>query len=208
MVYVWYDALTSYMTGIGYGEGEEGSDEFKSYWPADLHMIGKDIMRFHAVYWPAFMMAAGIAAAEHDLRPRLDLFEQDKMSKSKGNVVYPEPIVDALDLRRAGNDALRYYLLRERLRPGRQLFARGPDQRYNRDLANGLGNLASRTLTMIARYCDGNVHWRIPKPSTEDSLTGRAAGRGADASREVRCAFSFLALWRLSGQPSRPWTVI
>jgi len=149
--YVWYDALTSYLSGIGYGEGADGeaNPHFKKYWPADLHMIGKEIIRFHAVYWPAFLMAAGLRLPEKIFAHGWLLFEQEKMSKSKGNVAYPEPIVKVL-----GNDALRYYLLREVVFGQDGNFSRDSlITRYNADLANGLGNLASRILTMIATYC-------------------------------------------------------
>jgi methionyl-tRNA synthetase len=159
VVYVWYDALTGYMTGIGYAEGEEGSAEFQKLWPADLHMIGKDIIRFHAIYWPAFLMAAGLPLPKTIFAHGWIYYEQDKMSKSKGNVVYPEPIVDALDSFGApGNDALRYYLLRDTPFGQDASFSYdGLVQRYNSDLANGLGNLASRTLTMVLKYCGGTV---------------------------------------------------
>jgi len=154
--YVWYDALTSYMSGIGYAEGPDGSDEFRHYWPANLHMIGKEIIRFHAVYWPAFLMAAEMPLPKQVFAHGWLLFEQEKMSKSKGNVAYAEPIVKVL-----GNDALRYYLLRETVFGQDGNFSRDAlITRYNADLANGLGNLASRILTMIERYCDG----RIPSP--------------------------------------------
>jgi len=159
--YVWYDALTSYMTGIGYGEGADGeaNPKFKKYWPADLHMIGKEIIRFHAVYWPAFLMAADLPLPKQIFAHGWLLFEQEKMSKSKGNVAYPEPIVKVL-----GNDALRYYLLRETVLGQDGNFSREAlITRYNADLANGLGNLASRVLTMIQQYCGG----RIPKPDDE-----------------------------------------
>ncbi|MGA8184659.1 MAG: methionine--tRNA ligase [Terriglobia bacterium] len=159
VVYVWYDALTGYMTGIGYAEGDEGSAEFQKLWPADVHMIGKDIIRFHAIYWPAFLMAAGLPLPKTIFAHGWIYYEQDKMSKSKGNVVYPEPIVDALDSFGApGNDALRYYLLRDTPFGQDASFSYdGLVQRYNSELANGLGNLASRTLTMILKYCGGTV---------------------------------------------------
>ena len=159
VVYVWYDALAGYMTGIGYAEGEQGSAEFQRLWPADLHMIGKDIIRFHAVYWPAFLMAAGLPLPKTVFAHGWIYYEQDKMSKSKGNVVYPEPIVDALDSFGApGNDALRYYLLRDTPFGQDASFSyEGLVQRYNSDLANDLGNLANRTITMLNRYLGGNI---------------------------------------------------
>src|ERR1700729_4330268 len=158
--YVWYDALTSYMSGIGYAsENKKREDEFAKFWPADLHMIGKEIIRFHAVYWPAFLMAAGLPLPKQIFAHGWLLFEQEKMSKSKGNVAYPEPIVKVL-----GNDALRYYLLRETVFGQDGNFSREAlITRYNADLANGLGNLANRVLTMIGKYCGGVI------PSEGDS---------------------------------------
>jgi methionyl-tRNA synthetase len=154
--YVWYDALTSYMTAIGWGVGENGTAEFQRYWPADLHMVGKEIIRFHAVYWPAFLMAAELPLPKQIFAHGWLLFEQEKMSKSKGNVAYPEPIVKVM-----GNDALRYYLLRDVVFGQDGNFSRDAlITRYNSDLANGLGNLASRVLNMIERYCGG----QIPRP--------------------------------------------
>ena len=161
--YVWYDALTSYMSGIGFVDGEpnskKDSERFKKFWPADVHMIGKEIIRFHAVYWPAFLMAAFPDKKLSEYMPgRIQahgwlLFEQEKMSKSKGNVAYAEPIVRAL-----GNDALRYYLLREVVFGQDGNFSKDAlITRYNADLANGLGNLTSRVLTMIENYFGGLV---------------------------------------------------
>src|SRR5580658_7936725 len=152
--YVWYDALTSYMSGIGYAsENKKRQDEFAKFWPADLHMIGKEIIRFHAIYWPAFLMAADLPLPKQIFAHGWLLFEQEKMSKSKGNVAYPEPIVKVL-----GNDALRYYLLREVVFGQDGNFSREAlITRYNADLANGLGNLASRTLTMIERSFQGAI---------------------------------------------------
>lgn len=150
VVYVWYDALTSYLSGIGYGDDEM---QYEKYWPAQLHLVGKEIIRFHCVYWPAFLWAAGEELPKGVFAHGWLLFDHQKMSKSKGNVAYAEPIARVL-----GTDALRYYLLRD--------VPFGQDgnfshealiTRYNSDLANGLGNLASRTLTMIQRYCDGQV---------------------------------------------------
>ena len=167
VVYVWYDALTGYLTGIGYAEGEQGSDEFQKLWPADLHMIGKDIIRFHAIYWPAFLMAAGLPLPTTVFAHGWIYYEQDKMSKSKGNVVYPEPIVDALESFGApGNDALRYYLLRDTPFGQDASFSYdGLVQRYNSDLANDLGNLANRTITMIHNRFGGEI------PDPPDTLT-------------------------------------
>ncbi|MGA8012211.1 MAG: methionine--tRNA ligase [Candidatus Acidiferrales bacterium] len=159
--YVWYDALTSYMSGIGYAsENKKDEEKFAKFWPADLHMIGKEIIRFHAVYWPAFLMAAELPLPKQIFAHGWLLFEQEKMSKSKGNVAYPEPIVRVL-----GNDALRYYLLRATTYGQDGNFSRDAlITQYNADLANGLGNLASRTLSMIERYFGGV----IPRPSTLD----------------------------------------
>jgi methionyl-tRNA synthetase len=151
--YVWYDALTSYMSGIGFVDGEHDRPEFKKYWPADVHMIGKEIIRFHAVYWPAFLMAAELPVPDKVFAHGWLLFEQEKMSKSKGNVAYPEPIVKVL-----GNDALRYYLMRETVFGQDGNFSREAlITRYEADLVNGLGNLVNRTLAMIELYFQGLV---------------------------------------------------
>jgi len=158
--YVWYDALTSYISGIGFVDGEHDGPDFK-YWPANIHAMGKEIIRFHAVYWPAFLMAAGLPLPKQIVAHGWLLFEQEKMSKSKGNVAYPEPIVKVL-----GNDALRYYLLREVVFGQDGNFSRGAlITRYNADLANGLGNLASRVLTMIGSYCNGKIPDAHPDPN-------------------------------------------
>jgi len=186
--YVWYDALTGYLTGLGYAQGENGSADFQKYWRNDasgevVHMIGKDILRFHAVYWPAFLMAARVPLPKTVFAHGWIYYEQDKMSKSKGNVVYPEPIVDALDSFGApGNDALRYYLLREAPFGQDMSFSYdGLIQRYNADLANDLGNLASRTLAMLHQYF-GGVLPETPEPLGAGSLPQdqfRALGNAA-----------------------------
>ena len=155
VIYVWLDALTNYITALGYGSSD--TTKFDKYWPADVQMIGKEIVRFHCVYWPAFLMAAGLPLPKGIVAHGWLLFEENKMSKSRGNIVRTETILEVL-----GSDALRYFLLREIVfgQDGSFSFD-AVVQRYNADLANGLGNLASRTLTMITRYFKGE----IPYPS-------------------------------------------
>jgi methionyl-tRNA synthetase len=174
VIYVWLDALANYITALGFGSPD--TTLYDKFWPADLHMIGKEIVRFHCVYWPAFLMAAGLPLPRGIMAHGWLLFEENKMSKSRGNIVRAETILDVL-----GADALRYFLLRE--------IVFGQDgsfsfdalvQRYNADLANGLGNLASRTLTMITRYFRGEV----PYPSHTASHT-RAEDAIADTARKV-----------------------
>jgi methionyl-tRNA synthetase len=209
--YVWYDALTSYMTGIGYAQGENGNEEFRKYWrnkPGEselVHMIGKDILRFHAVYWPAFIMAA--YPDQPEMLPTTVFahgwiyYEQDKMSKSKGNVVYPEPIVEALDSFGApGNDALRYYLLREAPFGQDTSFSyEGLIQRYNSDLANGLGNLASRTINMLNQFCVGAV----PEPDAQSK--GPADWNARMTIQACRAAYDNFAF---SSALTAAWTYV
>lgn len=158
VIYVWMDALANYITALGYGS--DNPSQFEKYWPADVHLIGKEISRFHCVYWPAFLMAAELPLPKSIVAHGWLLFEQSKMSKSRGNIVRAETVLDVL-----GADALRYFLLRE--------IVFGQDgsfsfdalvQRYNADLANGYGNLVSRTLAMIAKYRNGI----IPKPAEKN----------------------------------------
>ena len=203
--YVWFDALTTYVSAV----------ENDNVWPADLHLIGKEILRFHCVYWPAFLMAAGWELPKHVFAHGWLLFENDKMSKTRGNIVRPGPIVDVM-----GVEALRYFLLRE--------IVFGQDGsfsfdalvgRYNSDLANGLGNLASRTLTMIQQYRGGMI------PGSEGSeAIARTANNAMAAALEAYENFNFpLALehiwtivaavdkyiveqspWKLAKEPSGP----
>ena len=158
IVYVWLDALANYCTAVGFGSPEPRDQErFRRYWPADVHMIGKEIVRFHCVYWPAFLMAAGLPLPQSIIAHGWLLFEESKMSKSRGNIVRAETVLDVL-----GNDSLRYFLLREVVFGQDGSFSFDAlVQRYNSDLANDLGNLASRTLTMISRYFRDEV----PYPS-------------------------------------------
>ena len=160
--YVWFDALTSYMSGIGYGAEGAAAEEYRRLWPADLHLVGKEIVRFHAVYWPAFLMAAGLPLPKMIFAHGWWVFEQQKMSKSRGNIVRPQPIHQVL-----GTDALRYFLLREMVFGQDSNFSYDALlTRYNSDLANDYGNLASRTLTMIERYFNGVIP--APDASTDD----------------------------------------
>jgi methionyl-tRNA synthetase len=174
VIYVWLDALANYITAIGYGSTHAGAQEaFKKYWPADVHMIGKEIVRFHCVYWPAFLLAAGLALPKAIVAHGWLLFEESKMSKSRGNIVRTETILDVL-----GADALRYFLLREVVFGQDGSFSFDAlVQRYNSDLANGLGNLASRTLTMINRYFKGEVPYpshSAAKTSADDAIAETA----------------------------------
>ena len=151
IMYVWVDALTNYLTGVGFPDEESAS--FKTYWPADVHIIGKDIIRFHAVYWPAFLMSAGIAPPRAVFGHGFLYNRGEKMSKSVGNVV--DPFVLATDY---GVDPIRYFLLREVPFGQDGNYSRdGIVTRINADLANDLGNLAQRSLSMIAKNCGGTV---------------------------------------------------
>jgi methionyl-tRNA synthetase len=169
VIYVWLDALANYITALGFGSSD--ASKFDKFWPADVHMIGKEIVRFHCVYWPAFLLAAGLPLPIGITAHGWLLFEESKMSKSRGNIVRAETIVDVL-----GTDALRYFLLREVVFGQDGSFSFDAlVQRYNSDLANGLGNLASRTLTMITRYFKGEV----PYPSHAAHTVADAAIAGA-----------------------------
>ncbi len=157
VMYVWFDALTNYMTAVGYGDPTPaGTEMFEQFWPANVHLIGKEIVRQHGIYWPAFLMAAELPVPERLVSHGWWMMDGAKMSKSIGNVVHPKDYVD-----RFGVDAFRYFVMRE------MVFGHDADftddaflGRYNADLANDLGNLVSRATTMIHRYCGGAV----PKP--------------------------------------------
>jgi methionyl-tRNA synthetase len=170
--YVWFDALTAYLSAVGGPEYER-----RGFWPADLHLVGKEIIRFHAVYWPAFLMAAGLPVPKQIWAHGWLLMDSAKMSKSLGNVVKPRPIVNVLGL-----DALRYYLLRETVFGQDGNFSYDSlVQRYNSDLANGLGNLASRTAAMIAKDCAG----KIPKPGALQPQDNALARQTQEAIGDV-----------------------
>lgn len=184
IMYVWLDALTNYITAVGYPETEEG--EYPRYWPADLHMVGKDILRFHAVYWPAFLMAAGLAPPKRVFAHGWWTNEGRKISKSLGNVIDPFGLVD-----KYGLDQVRYFLLRE------VPFGNDGDfshqamvSRMNGELANDYGNLAQRVLSMIAKNCGGAT----PSPgdmSADDHALIDQAAKLIDTQREKMDAQTF-----------------
>ncbi|MGC0362754.1 methionyl-tRNA synthetase [Rhodococcus sp. 27YEA15] len=210
VMYVWVDALTNYLTGVGYPNVD--SEQFRKFWPAALHIIGKDITRFHTVYWPAFLMSAGIELPERVFVHGFLYNKGEKMSKSVGNVVDPVAMVE-----RYGLDAVRFFLLRE--------ISYGQDGSYsheaivtrmNADLSNELGNLAQRSLTMVAKNCDAQVP--TPGEFTEDDLAMLAS---ADALL-VKCRSEFdvqalhlalEAIWGVLGETNRyfskqePWVL-
>ena len=216
VIYVWLDALSNYCTAIGFGSPDKADQErFRKYWPADVHMIGKEIVRFHCVYWPAFLMAAGLALPKTIIAHGWLLFEENKMSKSRGNIVRAQTIADVL-----GADALRYFLLREIVFGQDGAFSFDAlVQRFNSDLANDLGNLASRTLTMITRY----FHGEIPYPSgaatrlpADDQIANTARQVIADFSRlfdDYQFSRALESAWSLVGAVNKylvenePWTL-
>ncbi len=201
VIYVWLDALANYITAIGYGSSHPGAQEaFKKFWPADVQMIGKEIVRFHCVYWPAFLMAAGLPVPKAIVAHGWLLFEESKMSKSRGNIVRTETILDVL-----GADALRYFLLREVVFGQDGSFSFDAlVQRYNSDLANGLGNLASRTLTMINRYFRGEV----PYPSPGASKTAGDDAIAETARKTIREFGSLFDQFQFSRALEAAWALI
>src|SRR2546426_4806095 len=198
VIYVWLDALANYITALGFGSPD--TTLYDKFWPADLHMIGKEIVRFHCVYWPAFLMAAGLPLPQRIHAHGWLLFEENKMSKSRGNIVRAETIIDVL-----GADALRYFLLREVVFGQDGSFSFDAlVQRYNADLANGLGNLASRTLTMITRYFRGEV----PYPSRTSSRKP-ADDAVADAARRTISEFHvFFEQYQFSRALETAWGLV
>jgi methionyl-tRNA synthetase len=210
VMYVWVDALTNYITAVGYPD--TNSPKFRRYWPADLHVIGKDIVRFHAVYWPAFLMSAGVAVPRRIFSHGFLFNRGEKMSKSVGNVIDPFALADAY-----GVDQLRYFLLRE--------VPFGQDGHYshetivnriNADLANDLGNLAQRSLSMIARQFGGV----LPKPealSPADQAILAAAdamiGKAREAMKTQQLHQVLNAVWAVVAEANRyfageaPWAL-
>ena len=161
IVYVWIDALSNYITALGYDCGEN-SDNYRKYWPADVHIIGKDILRFHTIYWPIMLMALGEPLPKQVFAHPWLLFGQDKMSKSRGNVIYADDLVKLI-----GVDAVRYYLLSEMpYASDGSITYETIFERYNSDLANTIGNLVNRTIAMNNKYFDGVIQ----EPTAEEVL--------------------------------------
>ncbi len=170
IMYVWLDALTNYITGVGFPETEKG--EYATYWPADLHMVGKDILRFHAVYWPAFLMAAGLEPPKRVFAHGWWTNEGEKISKSLGNIIDPITLVE-----KYGLDQVRYFLLREVPFGNDGDFSHAAMvNRMNGELANDYGNLAQRVLSMIAKNCGGKVPAPGALADSDEALWAGAHG--------------------------------
>ena len=210
VVYVWIDALSCYLTGIGYGTDEE---KFNKFWPCDVHLIGKEIMRFHAIIWPAILMALDLPLPKKIFGHGWILFDDDKMSKSKGNIVYAEPIIE-----RYGMDALRYFMLRE--------FTFGQDgnftytkmlNRINSDLVNDLGNLVSRSVAMCEKYFGGLVPAQTELTELDNDLIETAIttrDRVAELMDKLNFSMALEEIWKLVRRTNKyidettPWTLI
>ena len=187
VVYVWLDALTNYITALGYDPDksyEEQSEKFKHYWPADVHIIGKDILRFHTIYWPIFLMALDLPLPKKVFGHPWFNFGNDKMSKSKGNVVYADELAEVF-----GVDAVRYYALSEMpYANDGSITYESVIARYNNDLANNLGNLVSRTHAMTKKYFDGIVPTPDVKEPIDDELIA-AVKTGVETSVQLMGAY-------------------
>lgn len=209
VMYVWVDALTNYLTGAGYPDNDA---DMARYWPADLHVIGKDIVRFHAVYWPAFLMSAKLALPKQVFGHGFLLNRGEKMSKSVGNVTDPMELVE-----RFGVDALRYFLLRE--------VSFGQDGSYseeaivtrcNADLANNLGNLAQRCLSIVAKNCDGKVPPAGARTEADEALLASVTAAEAalhEAMKDLAIHNALEAVWSAARDANQyfadaaPWSV-
>ena len=196
VVYVWLDALTNYITGIGYDCDGNSSEQFKQLWPADLHLIGKDIIRFHTIYWPIFLMALDLPLPKQVFGHPWLLQGGEKMSKSKGNVIYADDLADIF-----GVDAVRYFVLHEMpFDNDGTITWELVTERFNSDLANTLGNLVSRTIAMTNKYFDGIVE---DKKATEDvdddlkSLVTKTYSEVEEKMDELRVADAISAIFTL-----------
>ncbi|HXT71823.1 MAG TPA: methionine--tRNA ligase [Vicinamibacterales bacterium] len=209
VMYVWFDALTNYLTAVGFPDDET---RFQRYWPADVHLMGKEIVRQHTVYWPAFLMAAGLELPRRVVGHGWWLMNDAKMSKSLGNVVHPKGYTD-----RFGVDALRYFVMREMVVGQDASFTDDVFlTRYNSDLANDLGNVVSRTTTMIQRYCEGIVPAPAAPEPADVALGQRVDAVIASATAQT-LAFDFSGalrdVWSLISDLNKyivtrePWTL-
>lgn len=217
VVYVWIDALTNYITALGYdpdlGGFENQPDLFKKFWPADVQMVGKEIVRFHTIYWPIMLMALDLPLPKKVFGHGWLLMKDGKMSKSKGNVIYPEFLVN-----RYGVDPMRYYLMREVPFGNDGIFT--PEDfvsRMNFDLANDLGNLLNRTVAMINKYCSGEVPAYSGDVTAYDTSLRELAGETIDVYEKEMDAMQFsqalAAVWRLISRTNKyidetePWVL-
>lgn len=211
VVYVWIDALSNYITALGYGSDDDSL--FQKYWPADVHMVGKEIVRFHTIYWPIMLMALDLPLPKKIFGHGWLMMKDGKMSKSKGNVVYPEMLVERYSL-----DDLRYYLLRAVPFGSDGVFT--PEDfvsRVNYDLANDLGNLLNRTIAMINKYCEGIVPKYASKVTPYDSeLSTTAAnvvGRYHEAMDKMEFSTALSEVWTLISRANKyidetqPWVL-
>jgi methionyl-tRNA synthetase len=211
VVYVWIDALSNYITALGYGSDDDSL--FKKYWPADVHLVGKEIVRFHTIYWPIMLMALDLPLPKQIFGHGWVLMKDGKMSKSKGNAVYPEMIV-----KRYGLDALRYYLMRAIPFGSDGIFT--PEdfvERVNFDLANDLGNLLNRTVSMINQYQDGQV---APVAAEQDEFAQDLIKTAKETIAEYQKQMDALhfsqaldSVWKLISRANKyidettPWTL-
>lgn len=211
VIYVWVDALSNYITALGYTPEKKG-ELYKKYWPADVHVIGKDILRFHTIYWPIILMALGEPLPKQVFGHPWMLFGEEKMSKSRGNVIYAQDLV-----RHFGVDAVRYYSLHEM--PFAQDGTITYDvfmSRYNSDLANTLGNLVNRTVAMINKYFDGIIQNGETDGEFDESLKETAAGaieKVSEKMKGLRVADSLDEIWKVVDRANKyidettPWVL-
>lgn len=212
VTYVWLDALTNYITGIGYDCDGNGSDQFEKFWPADLHLIGKDIIRFHTIYWPIFLMALDVPLPKQVFGHPWLLQGDGKMSKSKGNVLYADTLVDFF-----GVDAVRYFVLHEMPFENDGVISwELMVERMNSDLANILGNLVNRTISMSNKYFDGVVtNGNIAEPVDEElkSVVLEEAKKVGEKMEKLRVADAITSIFNIFRRSNKyidettPWTL-